>query len=207
MPDLRLSALNFLSETLFAYVRTELKAGRLLRIKRKERETPIPPEGESDKGCLPCDLHRVTVEAYGLLQGLARTYEEEGQIAPGTGGTIHLARALLLDAQAKAGQIGVERPELRTQALALQGQIATLTPRLADEVKGEETAALAEDAKRVWWAAYELTRSYFRTDKPHVDPLVQWMERVKDEDMAVDVALAELKTVLNAPPEEAVTRG
>ena len=60
MADLRLSALNFLSETVFAYIRTELKAGRI-RIRRKEAEvTAIPSEGGSHSGCLPCTLDRST---------------------------------------------------------------------------------------------------------------------------------------------------
>ena len=62
-----------------------------------------------------------------LLQGLSDTYREEGQIPPGTGGTIHLARALFLKTDADAATIGAEHPELRTEALALQGHIATLT--------------------------------------------------------------------------------
>ena len=209
MADPRLTALSFLTETAFAYVRAELKAGRLRIRRREERVTAIPSEGGSHSGCLPCNLHRSTAEAYLLLQGLADTFQEEGQIAPGTGGTIHLARALLIDAEAQAAKIGVERPELRTQALTLQGQIATLTPRLADEVKGEETAALARDAKAVWRTAYGLTHSYFRQDKPETaaaavehDPLMQWMQRVKDEDMPVEQAMAELKTILSTENEE-----
>jgi len=212
MADLRITALKLVSESFFAFVRTELQAGRL-RVRRKETTVAaIPPGPSTDADCLPCTVHRNTAEAYLLLQGLADTQQTEGQIPPGTGGTVHLARSLLQEAETGATRIGAEHPELRGQAVALQGNIAALTPRLADEIKGEDTLAVAAQGQQTWRAAYGLTRSYFRQDTPATpektvqhDPLFQWMQRVREEDMDADTAMAELKRILNKDSEEVVS--
>ena len=209
MADPRFSLMTLVTESFFSYVRSELKAGRL-RIRRKEaRETAIPAEGGSESDCLPCTVHRSAAEGYLLLQGLSDTYEQEGQIPPGTGGTVHLARALFLKTDADAASIGAEHPEMRAGALALQGEIATLTPQLANEVRAEDTPAIAQQGHQVWVAAYALTRSYYRQDRPETpevavqnDPLFQWMQRVKEEDMDAETAMKELKGILSENREE-----
>jgi len=132
---------------------TRLREESASALRNKEvRETAIPSHSTPDKGCSPCTVHQSAAEGYLLLQGLSDTYREEGQIPPGTSGTIHRARSLLLKADADAATVGAKDPRLRAEALALQGLIASLTPQLAREVKAEETPALAQQGHKAWIA-------------------------------------------------------
>ena len=139
---------------------------------------PAPPGPPGATGCPACRAHRESVEARGLLEGMARKADWQGAVPRHVAGTIRLARACLEVAEVKVAAVAERRPELGPQAELAQQALAQAKDALParDELeapgggaRASQAAVLVGDA---WWYTYEVAVAYF-APLPDDDPAKQ----------------------------------
>lgn len=207
MPDPRMYLLSAASEAIFTFVRSEVAAGLQRRRQHQAGETAIPSLSPESDGCPVCDQFAHVAEAHTLLVKLADRCESRGEIPPGLGGTLPVARARLEQAYEGAGALAVSYPRLREQALTVQHQVRQLVPRLSREVRAEEVRGLADKAGKIVDSSYDLAEAAFTNRMPETpeetmrhDPLFQLLQRARAEDWDAETFNRELKMTLNKEP-------
>lgn len=210
MVDPRQTLFEMASTLAFSLVHSEVESGLVRWRHRRTEDTASPSPPSEEKDCPVCKVHSQTAEAYMLLDGLADRCQREGRIPPGLGGTIPLARGLLDEAGQGAAALAVSDVRLRNDALALQGHVVALSTDMRGDLTPDQVPPLARRGKQAWQASYALAETAFRQDKPETaaqavaeDPLYQWMNRVRTEDMDADTAVKELQSILSKEPSHA----
>jgi hypothetical protein len=206
MQELGMMAWRMMTTGAVAYVQGRLKEGSVFAPKPRETgETAIPHEGEHAGGCPICAIHRQVSEGYLLLRGLTETYRTEGRIPQGIGGTIPLARNNFEAAQAGLTKIAAADPDLRLQALTVQGRLSGIIMSLSGNVSPESLPGIADEAERAWHDTYQLADRAFRHETASAelpleqDPLFIWIQRARSEGWDADRAMSELQAVIKGP--------
>lgn len=182
-------------------VRTEIAAyARRREVTERVTLTGIPSPQAEQEGCPVCVIHRSCAEASALLEGLAAQTRPTGHIPPGIGGTIPLAARKLQDADDQLVTVAAVDARLQARAVALQGRIRSLQPKLQREVTAEAVPALAQEAREAWEESYELAAEAFRQPEERPDPLVELFRRVREENLQPDAATEELRRIVNEEP-------
>lgn len=210
MVDPRQTLFEMASSVVFSFVHSEVEAG-LVRWRRRGAQDTAAPSPSPDQGeCPVCTVHRQTAEAYMLMEGLSQRCQREGRIPEGLGGTIPLARSLLDEAEQGATALAVADTRLRNNALTFQGHVAALSRDMRGDLTADEIPALTQRSKQAWESSYDLAETAFRQAKPETaaeaiahDPLYQWMQRVRTQDMTAEAAMEELRGILEKEPAHA----
>lgn len=183
---------------------------------RQSVKDPAPPTGDSplgvdpehNGGCPVCAVHREAAEANALVSGLAERAAAAGEIPPGLGGTIPIARKCLDDARAALSDVAQSFPNLRSEIERCDRELAAARSSLNGTLTPPMIAAAARRTTDAWVACYDLADAAFKppAKTERHDPLIGWIDEVKSKpEMSNDEAIAKLKEVLDARDTD--TRG
>lgn len=109
--------------------------------------------------CASCRLNQACNEIDGLIRGLNRVVQQEGEIPPHTGGVIGLARQQARTALAVLAEIR-HNPHPRTADVPLAECHSALTQFMAlssHRVSGYEVPALAQATDEAAWASWRVS--------------------------------------------------
>jgi hypothetical protein len=166
---------------------------------RRLEESSLPAAPEHNGGCPVCAVHREAAEANALLAGLAARAAATGEIPPGLGGTIPLARKCLDDARANLPDVALAFPDLRSDIERCDRELAAAHKSLDGTLGAAEITSASRRTGDAWAACYDLADAAFAPPaKQEHDPLITWIDDVKAHpQMSNDEAIAKLKEVLD----------
>ena len=210
MIALRRGLWKMLTDGVVTFAHSELQGAIGRRASRRGGTgNPSPPSGEV--GCRPCEFHAHVAEAYLLLRRAADRAEMEGRIPAGVGGTIPVAKERLGEAGREVGELAASRPDLRADAIELQGHLASLTIDITGDVGPDGLPEFRDRAERCWELSHDLVLAYFEGaavaapagEELLDDPLYQLLLRARGEDWDADRYNREVRELLAKEPSHA----